>query len=42
MNNKHEGVSSNENIKEDMSLADIYHDKEENDFSKKIERKIGF
>jgi len=31
-----------EEVKEDMSLADIYNYKEENDFSKKIERKIGF
>ena len=30
------------NITNEMSLADIYYDKEENDFSKKIERKIGF
>lgn len=31
-----------ETINEDMSLADIYYYKEENDYSKKQERKIGF
>lgn len=31
-----------ETVKEDMSLADIYNYKEENDFSKKNEKKIGF
>ena len=29
-------------VNEDMSLADIYYDKEENDYSKKITKKIGF
>jgi len=31
-----------EEVKEDMSLADIYNYKEENDFSKQITTKIGF
>ena len=31
-----------ENITEDMSLADIYNFKEENDYSKKITKRIGF
>ena len=31
-----------ETATEDMTLADIYHYKEENDYSKKITKKIGF
>lgn len=32
----------NRPVTEDMSLADIYYDKEENDFSKNNQKKIGF
>lgn len=35
-------ILNNENIKEDMSLADIYNYENENDFSKNNTKKIGF
>lgn len=35
-------ILNDETINEDMSLADIYHYKEENDYSKKQQSKIGF
>ena len=42
LNKEKASVLIDEEVKNDMSLADIYNYKEENDFSKKEERRIGF
>ena len=42
LNKDKASVLLGEEVKEDMTLADIYNYKEENDYSKKLEHKIGF